>query len=167
MHSGDFYHGEKSITLDKARDVKMELITKSGTTLILKPKVSLLDREVIDSMFMSKKAMEAFYEKEIEDAHKTGVMFSLHVKATMMKVSHPIVFGHCVKIFYREAFAKHGKLFEEIGVNVNNGMANLYEKIATLPQSAICMPATSTVLSWRWWIRPRALPTSIRPTTSS
>jgi isocitrate dehydrogenase len=135
MHSGDFYHGEKSITLDKARDVKMELITKSGTTLILKPKVSLLDREVIDSMFMSKKAMEAFYEKEIEDAHKTGVMFSLHVKATMMKVSHPIVFGHCVKIFYREAFAKHGKLFEEIGVNVNNGMANLYEKIATLPQS--------------------------------
>ena len=135
MHSGDFYHGEKSMTLDRARDVKMELITASGKTIVLKPKVSLLDREVIDSMFMSKKAMEAFYEQEIEDAHKTGVMFSLHVKATMMKVSHPIVFGHCVKIFYRDAFAKHGKLFEEIGVNVNNGMANLYEKIATLPQS--------------------------------
>jgi isocitrate dehydrogenase len=135
MHHGDFYHGEKSLTLDKARDVKMELLTKSGKTVVLKQKVSLLDREVIDSMFMSKKALLEFYEKEIEDAHKTGVMFSLHVKATMMKVSHPIVFGHCVKIFYKDAFAKHAKLFEELGVNVNNGMANLYEKVATLPQS--------------------------------
>ena len=135
MHSGDFYHGEKSITLDRAREVKMELITKSGKTVVLKPSTKLLDREVIDSMFMSKKALEAFYEQEIEDARKTGVMFSLHVKATMMKVSHPIVFGHCVKIFYKDAFAKHGELFKELGVNVNNGMADLYAKIATLPQS--------------------------------
>ncbi|WP_404299692.1 NADP-dependent isocitrate dehydrogenase [Alicycliphilus denitrificans] len=133
MHGGDFYHGEKSMTLDRARDVKMELITKSGKTIVLKPKVSLQDREVIDSMFMSKKALLAFYEKEIEDARKTGVMFSLHVKATMMKVSHPIVFGHCVKIFYKEAFEKHAKLFEELGVNVNNGMVNLYDKLETLP----------------------------------
>jgi isocitrate dehydrogenase len=135
MHHGDFYHGEKSLTLDKAREVKMELITKSGKAIVLKPKVALLAGEIIDSMFMSKKALEEFYEKEIEDARKTGVMFSLHVKATMMKVSHPIVFGHCVKIFYKDAFAKHGKLFDELGVNVNNGMANLYDKIATLPQS--------------------------------
>ncbi|MBU3711342.1 MAG: NADP-dependent isocitrate dehydrogenase [Limnohabitans sp.] len=135
MHHGDFYHGEKSMTIDKARDVKMELVTSSGKTVVLKPKVSLLQGEIIDSMFMSKKALCEFYEKEIEDAHKTGVMFSLHVKATMMKVSHPIVFGHCVKIFYKDAFAKHGKLFDELGVNVNNGMANLYDKIATLPQS--------------------------------
>jgi isocitrate dehydrogenase len=135
MHHGDFYHGEKSMTLDRARDVKMELITRSGSTIVLKSKVSLLDREVIDSMYMSKKALCDFYEREIEDARKTGVMFSLHVKATMMKVSHPIVFGHCVKIFYREAFEKHGKLFEELGVNVNNGMVDLYNKIARLPQS--------------------------------
>ena len=135
MHAGDFYHGEKSITLDRAREVKMELITKSGQTVVLKAKVSLLDREVIDSMFMSKKALLEFYEREIEDARKTGVMFSLHVKATMMKVSHPIVFGHCVKIFYKEAFEKHEALFKELGVNVNNGMADLYGKIATLPQS--------------------------------
>jgi len=135
MHHGDFYHGEKSMTLDKARDVKMELLTKSGKTIVLKPKVALQDREVIDSMFMSKKALLDFYEREIEDAYKTGVMFSLHVKATMMKVSHPIVFGHCVKIFYRDAFEKHGALFEELGVNVNNGMVDLYTKIATLPQS--------------------------------
>jgi isocitrate dehydrogenase len=135
MHDGDFYHGEKSMTLDRARSVKMELITKSGKTVVLKPKVDLLDREVIDSMFMSKKALLAFYEKEIEDARKTGVMFSLHVKATMMKVSHPIVFGHCVKIFYKEAFEKHGKLFDELGINVNNGMVDLYTKIASLPAS--------------------------------
>jgi isocitrate dehydrogenase len=135
MHHGDFYHGEKSMTLENARDVKMELITKSGQTIVLKPKVSLKAGEIIDSMFMSKKALVEFYEKEIEDAHQTGVMFSLHVKATMMKVSHPIVFGHCVKIFYKDAFAKHGKLFDELGVNVNNGMANLYEKVNALPQS--------------------------------
>ena len=135
MHAGDFYHGEKSMTLDRARDVKMELITKRGDAIVLKPKISLLDREVIDSMFMSKKALLAFYEKEIEDAHKTSVMFSLHVKATMMKISHPIVFGHCIKIFYKDAFEKHGKLFEELGVNVNNGMVDLYSKIAVLPQS--------------------------------
>jgi len=135
MLSGDFYHGEKSMTLDKARNVKMELITASGKALVLKPKVALQAAEVIDSMFMSKKALCEFYENEIEDAHKTGVMFSLHVKATMMKVSHPIVFGHCVKIFYKDAFEKHGKLFDELGVNVNNGMANLYDKIKTLPQT--------------------------------
>jgi isocitrate dehydrogenase len=135
MHEGDFYHGEKSMTLDRARDVKMELITKSGKTIVLKPKVSLLDGEIIDSMFMSRKALLAFYEREIEDARKSGVMFSLHVKATMMKVSHPIVFGHCVRIFYKEAFAKHGALFDSLGVNVNNGMADLYAKIATLPDS--------------------------------
>ena len=135
MHSGDFYHGEKSLTLDTPLDVKMELTTKSGQTIVLKPKVALKAGEIIDSMFMSKKALVEFYEKEIEDAYKTGMMFSLHVKATMMKVSHPIVFGHCVKIFYKDAFAKHGKLFEELGVNVNNGMANLYEKVEALPQS--------------------------------
>ena len=135
MHHGDFYHGEKSLTLDRARDVKMELLTNSGKSIVLKPKVSLKDGEIIDSMFMSKTALCEFYEREIEDARQHGVMFSLHVKATMMKVSHPIVFGHCVRIFYKEAFAKHAKLFEELGVNVNNGMVNLYDKLATLPSS--------------------------------
>ncbi|MDH5855880.1 NADP-dependent isocitrate dehydrogenase [Lampropedia aestuarii] len=135
MHEGDFYHGEKSLTLDKARDVKMELITKDGKTVVLKPKVALQEGEVIDSMFMSKKALCDFYEREIEDCKEAGILFSLHVKATMMKVSHPIVFGHCVKIFYKEAFEKHAKLFDELGVNVNNGMADLYAKIATLPNS--------------------------------
>src|ERR1700742_1509674 len=111
----------------------MELKTKSGKTIALKPKVSLRDGDVIDSMFMSVKALRAFYEAEIKDAYETGVMFSLQVKATMMKVSHPIVFGHAVKIFYRDAFAKHQELFDELGVNVNNGLSDLYNKIESLP----------------------------------
>ncbi|MCP2090162.1 UNVERIFIED_ORG: isocitrate dehydrogenase [Paraburkholderia sediminicola] len=135
MKHGDFYHGEKSLTVDHARDVKMELLTQSGKAIVLKPKVSLLDGEIIDSMFMSKKALCDFYEEQMEDARKTGVMLSLHVKATMMKVSHPIVFGHAVKIFYKEAFEKHGKLFDELGVNVNNGLVNLYDKLESLPSS--------------------------------
>jgi isocitrate dehydrogenase len=135
MHSGDFYHNEKSMTLDRARDVRLELVTKSGKTVVLRPKVSLLAGEIIDSMFMSKKALCDFYEEQLEDARKSGVMFSLHVKATMMKVSHPIVFGHCVKVFYKDAFEKHAKLFAELGVNVNNGMADLYAKIAKLPDA--------------------------------
>lgn len=135
MHHGDFYHGEKSLTLDKARRVRMELVAKGGKTIVLKPEVKLQDGEIIDSMFMSKKALCDFYEKELEDCREAGILFSLHVKATMMKVSHPIVFGHCVKIYYKEAFEKHAKTFAELGINVNNGMVDLYEKIKTLPES--------------------------------
>ncbi|HJV26281.1 MAG TPA: NADP-dependent isocitrate dehydrogenase, partial [Aromatoleum sp.] len=119
----------------RARNVKMELLTKSGKAIVLKPKTALQDGEIIDSMFMSKKALCEFYEQQLDDCREAGILFSLHVKATMMKVSHPIVFGHCVKIYYKEAFEKHGKLFDELGINVNNGMATLYEKIATLPES--------------------------------
>ncbi|MGB3483292.1 MAG: NADP-dependent isocitrate dehydrogenase [Mycobacterium sp.] len=135
MKSGDFYAGEMSMTLDRDRNVRMELVTAGGETLVLKPETELGDGDVIESMFMSKKALCAFYEEQIEDAYKTGVMFSLHVKATMMKVSHPIVFGHAVKIFYKDAFAKHQKVLDELGVNVNNGMVDLYNKIEALPAS--------------------------------
>ncbi|GAA4293040.1 NADP-dependent isocitrate dehydrogenase [Mycobacterium paraffinicum] len=135
MRHGDFYHGEKSMTLDRARNVKMVLQTKGGKTLELKPKVELREGDVIDSMFMSKKALVEFYEEQMQDAYETGVMFSLHVKATMMKVSHPIVFGHAVKVFYKDAFAKHQELFDELGVDVNNGLVDLYNKIESLPAS--------------------------------
>ena len=135
MKGGDFYHGEKSQTLDKARDLRMELVTKSGETIVLKEKVALDEGDVFDGMFMSKKALLDFYEEQMEDARKTGVMFSLHVKATMMRVSHPIVFGHAVRVFYKDAFAKHQALFDEIGVNVNNGLSDLYSKIESLPAS--------------------------------
>ena len=120
---------------------------------------------------MSKKALCDFYEEQMEDAYKTGVMFSLHVKATMMKVSHPIVFGHAVKVFYKDAFAKHQKLFDELGVNVNNGLSDLYARSSrcrhrnTKRSSETCTHATSTVPSWPWSTRPGASRTSIRQAT--
>ncbi|WP_201619819.1 NADP-dependent isocitrate dehydrogenase [Psychrobacter maritimus] len=135
MHSGDFYDGEQSITLDKARTVRMERVAEDGTVNVFKSGIALLDKEVIDLMFMSKKALLEFYEREMEDCREAGILFSLHVKATMMKVSHPIVFGHAVRTYYKDAFNKHGALFDELGINVNNGMASLYEKIAELPAS--------------------------------
>lgn len=135
MHKGDFYDGEQSLTISKARTVRMELIKDSGESEVLKPEIPLLDSEVVDLMFMSKKALCDFYEREMEDCREAGILFSLHVKATMMKVSHPIVFGHAVKIYYKEAFDKHGHLFDKMGINVNNGMATLYEKVAELPVS--------------------------------
>ncbi|MBJ7337346.1 NADP-dependent isocitrate dehydrogenase [Mycolicibacterium sp.] len=140
MTHGDFYHGEKTMTVDKACTVRMELVTSpkdgvAGETIVLKPEVKLDEGDVIDSMFMSKKALCEFYEEQMQDAYETGVMFSLHVKATMMKVSHPIVFGHAVKVFYKDAFAKHQALFDELGVNVNNGLSDLYAKIESLPAS--------------------------------
>jgi isocitrate dehydrogenase len=134
MHSGDFYHGEKSLTLDRPRKVRMELKTKSGDTHVVKTDLELQEGEVIDSMFMSKNALCEFYEREMEDCREAGILFSLHVKATMMKVSHPIVFGHAVKMYYKDAFMKHRELFEEMGINVNNGIVTLYEKLEELPE---------------------------------
>ncbi len=135
MRGGDFYSSEKCLTLDKACDVRMELETKDGKVIVFKEKTSLLQGEIIDSMFMSAKALQQFFEEQLEDARETGVMFSLHVKATMMKVSHPIVFGHAVKVFYKDLFAKYGDLFNKLGVNPNNGISSVYEKIADLPVS--------------------------------
>ena len=135
MHGGDFYSSEKCMVMDKACDVTMDLVTNSGRTILLKDKTPLLEGEIIDSMYMSKKALCEFYERELNDARETGVMFSLHVKATMMKVSHPIVFGHAVKVFYKEVFDKYGDLFQKLGVNPNNGISSVYEKIKTLPSS--------------------------------
>lgn len=135
MHSGDFYHGEQSMTIDKARKIRMELVGEDGVTDVLKPEIALQKDEIIDLMFMSKEALCEFYEREMEDCREAGILFSLHVKATMMKVSHPIVFGHAVKIYYKDAFEKHGAYFDELGINVNNGMATLYDKIAELPAS--------------------------------
>lgn len=135
MRKGDFYSSEKCMTMDKACSVKMDLVTKYGEEIVLKERTDLLEGEIIDSMFMSKNALCEFIEEQLRDALETGVMFSLHVKATMMKVSHPIVFGHAVKVFYKELFEKHGDLFERLGVNPNNGISSVYEKIEQLPRS--------------------------------
>ena len=135
MHRGDFYSSEKCLTIDKACNVRMELKTNDGEIIVLKQKTALLKGEIIDSMFMSVKALCEFLEEQMEDARETGVIFSFHVKATMMKVSHPIVFGHAVKIFYKDLFARHGKLLDELGVHPNNGISSVYEKIEGLPSS--------------------------------
>jgi isocitrate dehydrogenase len=135
MRGGDFYSGEKSHTMDKAGKVNIEFTDTAGNKKIMREGLPLLDGEVIDGMFMSKNALCKFFEEQIEDAKNTGVLFSLHVKATMMKVSHPIVFGHCVKVFYKQLFEKYGDLFDELGVNANNGLGSVYDKIASLPES--------------------------------
>lgn len=134
MEHSDFYHGEKSMTMDRECDVTMDLVTKDGRVIVLKEKTHILEGEIIDSMYMSKRALCDFYEAELQDAKETDMLFSLHVKATMMKVSHPIVFGHAVKVFYKDLFAKYGDLFKEIGVKPNNGMSSVHDKIKTLPQ---------------------------------
>ncbi len=137
MNKGDFYHGEQSITLDKARNVRMELLDDDGNVHVLRQDLPLLDKEVIDLMFMSKEALCEFYEETMQDCKDADILYSLHVKATMMKVSHPIVFGHAIKIYYKEAFEKHGDIFDSLGINVNNGMGELYEKIKQLPAAQV------------------------------
>ncbi|PKM22584.1 MAG: isocitrate dehydrogenase (NADP(+)) [Gammaproteobacteria bacterium HGW-Gammaproteobacteria-14] len=135
MRAGDFYHGELSRTMEKADVLRIELVTKDGRTIVLKEKTPVLEGEVVDAMFMSVKALRQFLEEEMEGARKAGLLFSLHVKATMMKVSHPIVFGHAVTVFFKDVFQKHHDLFEEIGVNPKNGLSNLYQKISGLSYS--------------------------------
>ncbi|MEE2868959.1 isocitrate dehydrogenase [Alcanivorax sp. MD8A] len=135
MRGGDFFSHETSTTIDKACKVRIEFVNAQGNVSVMKPEFGLLDGEVIDAMFMSKKALCDFFDEQIEDAKNTGILFSLHVKATMMKVSHPIVFGHAVRRFYKELFEKHGEVLEQIGANPNNGLSNIYQKIEELPIS--------------------------------
>ncbi|WP_152205878.1 NADP-dependent isocitrate dehydrogenase [Marinobacter changyiensis] len=135
MRGGDFYSNEQSVTLDKATNARIVFENAKGEQTVLKAELPLMEGEVLDGMFMSCKALRKFFEDVLEDCQNTGVMFSLHVKATMMKISHPIVFGHAVKIFYKELFDKYGDLFDELGVNANNGLSSVLEKIKTLPES--------------------------------
>ncbi|MBM7456123.1 isocitrate dehydrogenase [Oceanisphaera litoralis] len=134
MKGGDFFSSEQSVTMDKDQTVRIEFVNQAGQ-VELKKELPLQAGEVLDGMFMSARKLSDFFEQTLQDCKETGVMWSLHVKATMMKVSHPIVFGHAVKVFYREVFEKYGELFDELGVNPNNGMNSVLEKIKTLPQS--------------------------------
>lgn len=133
MDGGDFYGSELSVTIDKAQSVSIEFVAKDGTRSVLKSDLALLDGEIIDSSVMNKNALVAFYEKEIEAAKEQDVLLSLHMKATMMKVSDPVIFGHAVTVFYKDVFAKHGATFAELGVDVNNGLGDVYAKIEQLP----------------------------------
>ncbi|AZJ32065.1 isocitrate dehydrogenase [Tenacibaculum mesophilum] len=133
MTEGDFAHSEKSVTVPNATDVQIVHTDANGNKTVLKEKVSLLAEEVIDASVMSKKALLTFLEEQVKDANDKGVLFSLHMKATMMKVSDPIIFGHAVRVFFKDLFAKHGDTFKKIGVDVNNGFGNLLSNLEELP----------------------------------
>jgi len=134
MKGGDFRSNEKSMTMAAATDAKIEFVGQDGKTTVLKPKVSLQANEIIDATFMSKKALRQFLEEQIEDAKKQGVLFSLHMKATMMKISDPKIFGHAVTVYYKDVFEKHGETLKKLGVDPDNGIGDLYTKIKTLPE---------------------------------
>ncbi|CAN5881538.1 NADP-dependent isocitrate dehydrogenase [soil metagenome] len=134
MDGGDFYGSEQSVVREQAGDVKIEFVGPDGNTRTLKEKLSLKEGEVIDASVMSRKALRSFFEKEIADARESGVLLSLHLKATMMKVSDPIMFGHAVTVFFKDVFEKHGATFKEIGVDPNNGLGDVYAKIKKLPE---------------------------------
>ncbi len=133
MKSGDFRSNEKSMTVGEATDARIEFVGQDGKATVLKPKIALQAGEVIDATFMSSRALRQFLEEQIEDAKKQGVLFSLHMKATMMKVSDPKIFGHAVYVFFKDVFEKHKATFEKLGVDADNGLGDLYAKIKTLP----------------------------------
>ncbi|EJL6398192.1 NADP-dependent isocitrate dehydrogenase [Vibrio navarrensis] len=135
MDEKDFFGTEKSVTVNGATKVKIEFVGQDGSSKVLKKEFALQDQEIIDSAVLSKNALVTFFEKEIADAKAQDVLLSLHMKATMMKVSDPVIFGHAVKVYYKEVFDKYGELFAKLGVDVNNGLGDVYAKIASLPNA--------------------------------
>jgi len=135
MTTGDFYESEKSTAIKDACQAQIEFIGNDDQKITLKKQIGLKAGEVIDASVMNVRELRKFYEEQIDAAQNDEVLLSLHLKATMMKVSDPIMFGHCVVVFYKEIFEKHGALIKELGVNVNNGLGDLYTKIQNLPES--------------------------------
>ena len=135
MSGGDFYGSEKSVTIDGETQVNIEFVAENGDVKVLKEHLPLQDKEVIDASVMSKAALVEFFETQIEKAKQEDVLLSLHLKATMMKVSDPIMFGHAVKAFYKDVFEKHAEIFEQLGVDANNGIGDVYAKIDRLPEA--------------------------------
>ncbi len=135
MEEGDFYSSEKSAVTTAAGDLRIEFVDASGQTTVLKEKTAVQAGEVIDAAVMSIRALRAFYEAQIDDAKAQDVLFSLHLKATMMKVSDPILFGHAVAAYYKDALQKHAAVLDELGVDVNNGIGDVYAKIEALPEA--------------------------------
>jgi isocitrate dehydrogenase len=134
MASGDFRSNERSVTLGADTTARIEHVAPDGTVTVLKASLPLLAGEVLDATFMSRSALVAFLEEQVRDARERGVLFSLHLKATMMKVSDPILFGHAVRVFFRDVFAKHGPMLRALGVDPNNGMGDLLARVAELPE---------------------------------
>ncbi|MDP2570691.1 NADP-dependent isocitrate dehydrogenase [Vibrio penaeicida] len=135
MSDSDFFGSEKSVTIDGATSVRIEFVGANGDIDVLKSEFPLQDKEIIDASVMNKAALVSFFEKEIEEAKEQDVLLSLHMKATMMKVSDPIIFGHAVRVYYKDVFEKYQEVFEQIGVDVNNGIGDVYAKITSLPEA--------------------------------
>ena len=135
MTAGDFYGSETSTTVAKATNVRIEFVGADGAMKVLKAKTAISDGEIIDSSVMSAKALRAFYAEQIDAAKQEGLLLSLHLKATMMKISDPVMFGHAVSVFYKDVFAKHAAVIKSLGVNLSNGLGDLYAKIQTLPEA--------------------------------
>ena len=135
MEAGDFYHSEKSVTMKKAGNVKIEFVDKTGKVTVMKEKLPLQAGEVLDGAFMDCGALRKFIAEQIDDAQKKGVLFSVHLKATMMKISDPIMFGHFVSVFFKDVFEKHAATFKELGVISDLGLGDLYLKIKKLPEA--------------------------------
>lgn len=135
MQNGDFYGSEKSVTVSAPTDVRIEFVDNSGSVKVLKEKTSLKGGEVMDASAINVNTLRSFFEKEIADAKQKNVLFSLHMKATMMKVSDPVIFGHCVTVYYKDVFEKYASAFNELGVDPNNGIGDLYAKIPKLPDA--------------------------------
>jgi isocitrate dehydrogenase len=133
MSAGDFFHNEKSITLPAPTTVRIEHVANDGTTTVLKDGLALLEGEIFDGTYMSKKALLVFLREQVGEAKALGVLFSLHMKATMMKVSDPIIFGHAVRVFFADVFEKHGATFEELGANPNDGFGEIVARVNSLP----------------------------------
>lgn len=135
MSSNDFYGSEVATTIAAPTNARIELVAKDGTTTVLKPKIPLKAGEIIDCSVMSAKALKSFYATAIDAAKKDGILFSLHLKTTMMKISDPILFGHCVSVFFADVFAKHGATLKKIGVDPDTGVADMMTRIETLPDA--------------------------------
>jgi isocitrate dehydrogenase len=135
MHDHDFYGSEVATTMAAPTNARIELVAKDGTTTVLKPKIPLKAGEIIDCSVMNAKALDAFYAQAIEAAKKDGILFSLHVKTTMMKISDPILFGHCVKVFFADVFKKHAATFQKLGVDPDTGVGDMMARIETLPEA--------------------------------
>ena len=149
MSHGDFKSNEKSVTIGQSGKVKIQHTNSNGKKTVLKASTQVLKNEIIDAAFMSKKALIDFLDTQIEDAKKTGLLFSLHMKATMMKVSDPIIFGHAVRVFFKDLFDKHGITFERIGVDVNNGFGNLLSSLSKLDDTERLAIQTDIATAYR------------------
>ncbi len=134
MSKGDFYGSEKSVVIESAGNIKIEFVGDNGRSTVLKEKTAVLEGEVIDVSLMSISELRSFLETQIADAKKKEVLFSVHLKATMMKVSDPIIFGHVVSVFYKDVFAKYNDLFDKLGIDLNHGLGEVYARIQSLPE---------------------------------